>query len=106
MKDFQLIPYCAQTSCVECEHTLECKMFYENHGRLPYLFYKPYVKTDVEYLLDKLDVPVPETSEVVVHCKDCKHYHHRCCHLFDGLTVPMGDDYCSYAERKENNDKG
>lgn len=60
MKDFQLIPYCAQTSCLDCEHELECKMFYENHGRLPYLYYKPYVKTDIEYLLEKLEVEVPE----------------------------------------------
>ena len=60
MKDYQLIPYCAMTNCVECDHTLECKMFYENHGRLPYLFYKPYVKTDIEHLLEKLEVEVPE----------------------------------------------
>lgn len=101
MKDFQLIPYCAQTSCVECEHTLECKKFYEDHGRLPYLFYKPYIKTDIEYLLDKLDVEVPETSEVVVHCSDCVYYNklNKCSMLAEKRNK---NDYCSYAERKKN----
>lgn len=58
MKEYQLITYCAQTSCLDCEHSFECKQFYENHGRLPYLFYKPYTKTDIEYLLESLEVPV------------------------------------------------
>lgn len=106
MKDFQLIPYCAQTSCIDCEHTLECKIFYENHGRLPYLFYKPYVKTDIEYLMDKLDVPVPETFEAVVHCKDCK-YSERdndlyVCTVSADSTYRKEDHFCSFAERRES----
>lgn len=163
MKEYQLIPYCAQTNCIECEHTIECKHFFENHNQLPYLFYKPYVKTDIEYLLDKLDVPVdlpelkidvksyngsdkkkrkkmkkllitktddllkkieevqPCTYEEledliieysvdyfdnlesfnIIRCKNCKHYSYRSCHLFDGLTVPGPDDYCSYGERRD-----
>lgn len=50
MTDTQLIPYCAQTSCLDCEHSVDCDRFYHDHGRLPYLFFKPYVPepTDVD----------------------------------------------------------
>ena len=44
-------------------------------------------------------------SVKIIRCKDCKHYSCRCCHLFDGLTLPSPDDFCSYAERREENDK-
>lgn len=54
---------------------------------------------------DIMRFPISDVVEIV-RCKDCKHYNHRCCHLFDGLPLPMPDDYCSYAERKESNDKG
>lgn len=47
--------------------------------------------------------------EAVVHCKDCKHWRNNLenatyCHLVSGLTEPEEDDFCSYGERKENDD--
>lgn len=38
----------------------------------------------------------------VTRCKDCKNYVKDTCYLFQGLTVPAPNDYCSYAERRES----
>ena len=56
------------------------------------------ITNDFLYIIDSL-------PEVIIRCKDCKHYSCRCCHLFDGLTLPSPDDFCSYAERREEDDK-
>ena len=37
----------------------------------------------------------------VVRCKDCKHWNNGDCYRIE-LTRP--DDYCSYGERKSNNE--
>ena len=41
----------------------------------------------------------------IIRCGECKHYYKRCCHLFDGLMLPHPDDFCSYAERSEEDEK-
>lgn len=48
---------------------------------------------------------INELPESVVHCRDCKHYAETGgtrggCFLFQGMTNPKPDDYCSEGERK------
>jgi len=49
---------------------------------------------------------IDNINEAVVHCKDCKHYILGECEIFSpvlmGFTLD-NDDFCSYAERRENN---
>ena len=51
-------------------------------------------------------------AEVVVHCKDCKHYEIHKPKVLEncernGYIIPMKpDDFCSYGERKEGGDNG
>ena len=45
----------------------------------------------------------------VVRCKDCKHFVETGgtrggCFLFQGMTNPKNDDFCSEGERKETDD--
>ena len=49
-------------------------------------------------------LPSADVAEIV-RCKDCKHYINRQCDCFDGLCCPKPDDFCSYGERKETDDK-
>lgn len=66
-----------------------------------------------EDILSEIDRKIKEAKEDVVRCKDCKHYHeylHRttkepyglgkCTHISMDIDL-MGNDYCSYGERKE-----
>ena len=57
-----------------------------------------------EYIADTL----PSAEAEIIHCKDCKYYrrltgnNNYCDHDFAGIRhVPFDDDYCSYAERRE-----
>ena len=38
----------------------------------------------------------------VVRCKDCKHY--ATCKRYGALSRPNDDDFCSYGERRNEND--
>ena len=50
---------------------------------------------------------VEEVSELV-RCKDCEHYNPNSmewpCDCVGGLADPVEDDYCSYGERRIEND--
>ena len=40
--EWTLVCYCAKNCCLDCEKTKQCAEFYKDHGKLPYLFYRPY----------------------------------------------------------------
>lgn len=41
----------------------------------------------------------------VVRCKDCVYYDfEKCCHLREGKPFPHENDFCSYGEKRDNND--
>lgn len=47
--------------------------------------------------------------EEIIHCKECKYYHpisdlNSDCGNIHGLLSPSANDFCSYADRDENND--
>ncbi len=66
---------------------------------------------DVEQAI--LEAPTVEAVEVV-RCKECKHFKRICegsgrfmCMIPNGLIAAKEDDFCSYGERKdENEDEG
>jgi len=52
------------------------------------------------------DLPSADVVEVV-RCKDCKHFVEtggtlKNCFLFQGMTNPKSDDFCSYGEWKDD----
>ena len=59
MTDTQLIPYCALTSCLDCEHSEDCARFFTEYGKLPYLLYKPYISPETMEIINESDVPIP-----------------------------------------------
>ena len=61
-------------------------------------------------LADAVEEMPTADAEVVVRCKDCKYwqdnndgYPHEECRWWHGET-PDANDFCSYGERKENDD--
>lgn len=49
------------------------------------------------------DAPTIEQPEII-HCRDCKHKYGSCCDNFAEVWVNQ-NDYCSRAERKEDNNE-
>lgn len=47
------------------------------------------------------EAPTVEDAVAVVRCKDCKHWHDGDCWRLE-LSLP--NDYCSYGERKSDNE--
>lgn len=49
-----------------------------------------------------LEEPKPQG---LIRCKDCTRFDKkRGCNLVEGLNIAKADSFCSYAERKEQND--
>ena len=71
-------------------------------GKIDALYAMGYFKSPDDYNLVVKEVN--SMDDAIIRCWDCKHYSCRCCHLFDGLTLPAPDDFCSYAERRDEKD--
>lgn len=70
-------------------------------------FHNTVCRLDGNEMLEWCSARVPSVDVVeVVRCKDCKHFVETggtrgiCC-LFQGMTNPRNDDFCSEGERKE-----
>lgn len=48
-----------------------------------------------------------DTQTTVIRCKDCKWFNTSCCaiEIIDESDKPKENDFCSFAERKEENDE-
>lgn len=51
-------------------------------------------------LINEIIISIPETE--IICCKDCKYYKNGDCKLDMGLINPKEYDYCSYAEREQD----
>lgn len=61
----------------------------------------------IEVFLRRLDLKLPPTVDAVevVRCKDCRYYDaesHNCLDELGYARVWEEDDYCSFAERRED----
>lgn len=63
----------------------------------------------LKYDRDQYKKGYEDGKNTVIRCKDCKFWrtpngeNNYCDHDFAGLRcIPMADDYCSYAERRED----
>ena len=56
---------------------------------------------------DEMFVGIIRRQPVLIRCKDCKWYYRggATCMFWDGANGMCGEDYCSYAERKDNDCK-
>lgn len=50
----------------------------------------------IKAVIDGLSSAEPE----IIRCKDCTRFEKRGCNLVDGLNIAKADSFCSYAERK------
>lgn len=65
-------------------------------------FFNPRERHEIGCVIEMLDnTPTADVVEVV-RCKDCKHYMSDICYHDFGLNFLRGDDFCSYAERRES----
>lgn len=66
-----------------------------------------HVEMIIDYIVNGDDFQYCDNKGRLIRCKDCKHWHEwengtGSCHRSDTMWVGSGyDDYCSFAERKE-----
>lgn len=74
---------------------------------------KQFIRENGVVYSNKLDKFVVEDAVRVVRCKDCRYWDCGVCKLYSeepdqyssGLKIEMfSDDFCSYGERRNNND--